>query len=269
MKYKIGSFRRWTGLTEGALRYYEDLGLIRPFRDFGNDYRYYDESNFLQLLQVKQLSSFDIQLGDLPCDDRSVPIEDMGLVLARRRAALEMEIKELYDKLARIKLHESFFRKGYPDPAEIQKANIRGIYRLFISDPAVAEHPAAEEIARNWISRMPFAHATLRIPLRDLQGLSDSPYTVQVGIGMLERYFTESGDTFREPMQYSAPNTSVSGTIAVGDLGEITRKDLEPILGYIQEHNLLLCDDMFGWIVYIARSGEETKYYLSLRVAVA
>ncbi|PKL23237.1 MAG: hypothetical protein CVV47_16205 [Spirochaetae bacterium HGW-Spirochaetae-3] len=269
MKYKIGSFRRWTGLTEGALRYYEELGLIRPFRDLGNDYRYYDELNFLQLLQVKQLSSFDIQLGDLPCDERAVSIEDMRMVLARRQAALEAEINELYDRLARIKLHESFFGQSYPDVAGIQKANIRGIYRLFISDPAVAEHPASEEIARSWISRMPYAHATLRIPLQDLLSQSDGPYPVQVGIGMLERYFSESGDTFREPMQYSAPNTSVSGTISVGDLRRITREDLEPILGYIQENNLLPCDDMFGWIVYIARSGAETKYHLSLRVAVA
>lgn len=269
MKYKIGSFRRWTGLGEGALRYYEDLGLISPYRDVGNDYRYYDERNFLQLVQVRQLSGFDIQLGELPRVDTTVPIEDMRAILSRRRAALESEIDALYDRLARIKLHETYFGQAYPDVSGIQKGNIRGIYRLFISDPAVANHPETAGIVRNWLSRMPYAHATLRIPLNELRERVDGPYSAQVGIGLLERYFNDIGDTFREPMQYSAPNTSVSGTILVDDPRAIRRADLEPMLAYIDERSLVPCDDMFGWIVYISGAGDEAKYYISLRVAVA
>lgn len=269
MKYRIGPFRRWTGLNEGALRYYEELGLIRPHRDAANDYRYYDESDFLQLVQIKQLSAFDIQLADLPREERGVPIEDMRLVLARRREALEEQIKDLYDRLARIRVHESFFGTDYADPAGVQKANIRGIYRLFVSDPAVADHPEAEGIAKNWLSRMPYAHATLRIPLDELLVDGGGPYGVQVGIGLLERYFLEMGDRFREPMQYSAPNTSVCGTACLDDLERVTRKDLAPMLDYIRDANLLPCGDMFGWIVYIDRAGDGAKYYVSLRIAVA
>jgi DNA-binding transcriptional MerR regulator len=40
MNYKIGPFRRLTGLTEGTLRYYEKLGLLKPSRNGDNDYRY-------------------------------------------------------------------------------------------------------------------------------------------------------------------------------------------------------------------------------------
>ncbi len=269
MKHKIGSFRRWTGLGEGALRYYEDMGLIRPFRDAGNDYRYYDERSFLQLVQVRQLSGFDIQLGELPRNDSVVTIEGMHSILARRRKALESEIDELYDRLARIKLHETFFGQAYPDVSGIQKSNIRGIYRLFISDPEVADHPETAGIVSNWISRMPYAHATLRVPLSALLERGDGPYSAQVGIGMLERYFNDIGDTFREPMQYTAPNTSVSGNILVDDPYGIRRSDLEPMLAYMDERSLVPCDDMFGWIVYISSAGEEAKYYISLRVAVA
>ncbi|MBU0926338.1 MAG: MerR family transcriptional regulator [Spirochaetes bacterium] len=269
MKCKIGLFKSWTGVSEGTLRYYEKLGLIQPYRDAYNEYRTYDEVDFLQLIQIKQLSSFDIQLKDLPCEGRAVSIDEMRGMLARRRENLEEEINRLYDQLARIKLHESFFGQEYGGETEIQKANIRGIYRLFISDPAVYRHPAASEISKRWLSNMPYAHATLRIPLKELRSPEGPPYPVSLGIGMLERYFVEARDTFRAPMQYSAPHTCVSGNIVVEDLNRITRKDLEPFFKYFEANSLIPCDDMYGWIVFFARCSEGSRYYISLRVAVA
>ena len=269
MLEKIGTFRAWTGVSEATLRFYERLGLIAPSRDTENDYRYYNEIDFIRLIQIKQLSCFDIPLSELPSERKNVSIDGMCGVLVERRKALEAEIDQLYERLGRMKLHEQFFLESRVEAPEIRKANIRGIYRLFVSDPAVAGHPDAEAIAQRWLSRMPFAHATLRIPLSEIVSEQDEAYSVQVGIGMLERYFVESGETYRVPMQYSPPNTCIYGTISVHELDTIRRSDLEPFLGYMAEHSLVPQDDMFGWIVYIGREGGTSRYYLSLRIAVA
>jgi hypothetical protein len=179
-------------------------------------------------VQAKQFNNFDIPLAELPREGRSVSLESMREVFARQRLALESDIRELYDKLARIKLHEEFFNKVRPGTPEIEQVNIRGIYRLFLSDPAVARHPDTPEIAKRWLSYMPYAHATLRIPLARLESADDGPYEVQVGIGMLERYFAEHKEAFREPMQYSPPNACIQGMAVIEDLRSITRPDLDP-----------------------------------------
>lgn len=50
MNNKIGLFKRWTGVSEGTLRYYEKMGLIQPHRDASNEYRAYNEIDFLRLV---------------------------------------------------------------------------------------------------------------------------------------------------------------------------------------------------------------------------
>jgi len=53
VEFRIGAFKKLTGLSEGTLRYYEKLGLIAPGRDEGNDYRRYGGEDFLTLVQIK------------------------------------------------------------------------------------------------------------------------------------------------------------------------------------------------------------------------
>lgn len=269
MKYRIGTFKRLTGLSEATLRFYDRLGLLCPARDEANDYRSYDELDLLQLVQVMQYSSFDIPLAELPGEGRSVPAASMLAVLAERRRSIETTISSLYEKLARLKLHETSFERIQEGKPTIAQANIGGIYRLFLSDPAVAEHPAAERIAARWLSYMPYTHATVRIPLAELQSPGEGPYRSFAGIGMLERYFNERGEKFGEPMQYSPPNTCVHGLVAARNLSSISRQDLAPFFEYLAAHSLIPVGDMFGWVVYIERAGAECRYYLSLRIAVA
>lgn len=269
VRYRIGTFKTLTGLSEATLRFYDRQGLLCPARDRGNDYRSYDEYDLLQLVQVMQYSSFDIPLAELPGEERSVTAATMRDVLAARRKNIEATISELYDKLGRIKLHEASFERIAEGRPGIAQANIGGIYRLFLSDPEVARHPSAEGIAARWLSYMPYTHATVRIPLAELRSSGVGPYRSYAGIGMLERYFIERGESFREPMQYSPPNTCIHGVVAVEDLGSISRADLAPFFDHLAAKSLIPVDDMFGWVVYIERDGRRRRYYLSLRIAVA
>jgi len=269
VKYRIGSFKRLTGFSEATLRYYERLGLLSPSRDDGNDYRSYDEEDLLQLVQVSQYSGFDIPLAELPGEGRERSAEAMRALLGERRRSIEASIADLYERLARIRLHEASFARLAEEGGAISQANIGGIYRLFLSDPLVASNPAAEKIAARWLSYKPFTHATMRIPLAELRARKEGPYGVELGLGMLERYFLEKGETLREPILYEPPNTCLQGMLAAESLGAISRADLEPFFERLAAGSLIPVGDLFGWIVYIAREGGRRRYYLSLRMAVA
>jgi DNA-binding transcriptional MerR regulator len=76
---KIGEVARKTGVAVGALRYYENLGLIASQRG-DNGYRYYDPVTIQQVQFIKKAQALGFSLedireiltvyhhGDLPCE---------------------------------------------------------------------------------------------------------------------------------------------------------------------------------------------------------
>lgn len=54
-----------TGLSKKSIRYYEEVGLIKPKRVGTNDYRTYTESDIIVLQKIKFLRELDISINDL------------------------------------------------------------------------------------------------------------------------------------------------------------------------------------------------------------
>ena len=57
MQYKIGKIAKIMGVTPEAIRHYERLGLIVPFKDPETNYRYYTSEQIDQLLDQRCFSS--------------------------------------------------------------------------------------------------------------------------------------------------------------------------------------------------------------------
>jgi len=59
----IGRFAQLTGLTIKALRLYDSLGLLQPYRvDADSGYRYYHITQLTQARRIRLLRSIDISL---------------------------------------------------------------------------------------------------------------------------------------------------------------------------------------------------------------
>ena len=56
MQYKIGKIAKIMGVTPEAIRHYERLGLIVPFKDPETNYRYYTSEQIDQLLYIQRFS---------------------------------------------------------------------------------------------------------------------------------------------------------------------------------------------------------------------
>lgn len=54
-----------TGLSKKSIRYYEDVGLIKPTRTSSNDYRNYTETDINTLKKIKFLRELDVSISDL------------------------------------------------------------------------------------------------------------------------------------------------------------------------------------------------------------
>lgn len=98
-RLKIGEVSKQTGVAVGALRYYEDLGLLKSQRG-ENSYRYYLPEAVRQVQFIKKAQSLGFSLddisevlnihqqGDMPCDL-------VQSVLQEKIEKLEAQIREM------------------------------------------------------------------------------------------------------------------------------------------------------------------------------
>ena len=99
----IGSFSRACGLTVGALRHYDELGLLRPIRvDSRTGYRYYRAEQVMPARVIARLRSLDVQLDEIRsalADPRQVSVRER---LRAHRAALEARTWQLQRTMHRL-----------------------------------------------------------------------------------------------------------------------------------------------------------------------
>lgn len=63
--WRIGEVAERTGLTRRTLRHYDELGLLVPSSRSWGDYRLYDESDLLRLLQIQNLKALGLSLTEI------------------------------------------------------------------------------------------------------------------------------------------------------------------------------------------------------------
>ncbi|WP_066907120.1 MerR family transcriptional regulator [Millisia brevis] len=84
----IGAFARLCGLTAGALRLYDDVGLLRPARvDPSSGYRYYSLDQADTARTIRRLREIDLALGGIG-DYLDAPPTDRRRLLDRHTAGL-------------------------------------------------------------------------------------------------------------------------------------------------------------------------------------
>src|SRR6478735_3183129 len=94
--FRIGEFSRIARVSMRLLRYYEELGLLRPVRtDPGNGYRYYSAAQLPQLNRILVLRDLGFSLDQIArALQDGVSAEELRGMLLVRRADIERTLAE-------------------------------------------------------------------------------------------------------------------------------------------------------------------------------
>lgn len=92
--YKIGEISKIYGIGRDSLMYYEDIGILKPFRD-KNGYRMYKLSDIWRLNLIKELRSLNFPMKKIKeyLDDRN--IESTKEILNKEIILIDENIEEL------------------------------------------------------------------------------------------------------------------------------------------------------------------------------
>lgn len=97
MTHSISDVARSTGLTERTLRYYEELGLLRPARDTAGR-RTYDDTDVDRLYRIRLLRELGTPVADIDPD-----ASDVIEVTDRHLAAIDAQIATLTRQRERVR----------------------------------------------------------------------------------------------------------------------------------------------------------------------
>src|SRR4030043_1885422 len=95
-RYVISIAARIVGIESYTLRYYESIGLVRPYRSKGN-IRYYSEADIERLRHVKTL------MGDMGINLAGV---EVVIRMAEKMAEMQHQIKEMETQIQQLKQEE-------------------------------------------------------------------------------------------------------------------------------------------------------------------
>ena len=104
--YSIGEFSKIGSVSTKTLRYYDEIGLLRPaYVDEENHYRYYAEEQVEQILFITELKTYDLRLEQIKAIMES---KDSALL----KHFLEMRMEQLNSQIAEsLRLRQCIERK--------------------------------------------------------------------------------------------------------------------------------------------------------------
>ena len=103
--FKIGEFSALTRVSVKTLRYYDELGLLRPIRiDPESGYRFYSASQLTRLHRILALKDLGFPLGRIaPALDQGVSADALRGMLMLRQVEQEERLRQEGERLARLK----------------------------------------------------------------------------------------------------------------------------------------------------------------------
>ena len=102
--FGIGTFARLGGVSVRTLRYYDEIGLLRPvWIDPSSGYRWYDAAQLHRLHRVVALRDLGVRLVDIDrMLDQDLSIEELRGILPLRRAESRDRLAAEAERLARV-----------------------------------------------------------------------------------------------------------------------------------------------------------------------
>lgn len=109
--YRIGMFSQIGRVTIKTLRFYDEIGLLRPaFTDPDTGYRYYTTAQIERLHQIVALKQIGFAIAEIAAILDGRREEDM---LQQRRLEIENQLADSQERLSRINHYISLQKEGY------------------------------------------------------------------------------------------------------------------------------------------------------------
>ncbi|SHH98327.1 DNA-binding transcriptional regulator, MerR family [Sporobacter termitidis DSM 10068] len=225
-----------TGVSVSALRFYDQMGLIKPsYVDEETGFRYYGYEHFWQIEIIKMCRDMKLPLKDLKGVLESQDDQRFVDFLEEQRKSVKAELRRLKEVVADI----GWMERQWTEKARIQKGDL--IYQKHIPERAVVPAFWEED----------FTNDSLHLKLQQLtENELKHLKSIKRHYGYyldLDKFLNSEIDTLAEYLELESYRNTDAGTIEILPAGDyaccITKifsrdMDLQPFLDYLNKNDL-------------------------------
>jgi len=235
-QFSIGEIHKITGVSVSALRFYDELGLIKPsYVDENNGFRYYGYEHFWQIEIIKMCRDLMLPLKNLKEVLESQDDNEFVKFLEEQRKSTKAELKRLKEVVADI----AWMERQWQDKALLQKGPL--LYQKFIPERPV--------IPVWWEAGFSNDALHLKLQMQTEHELSQTQ-SIRRHYGYFldcDKFFNGEIYTqaeYLELEQYSSQDSNSIEILPAGDYACYITKifssemDLEPFYAYLKKNNI-------------------------------
>ena len=113
-RWRIGQVSARTGLTARTLRYYEELGLLRPSERLVSGHRVYANDDLQRLYRISLLRQLGLPLSDI-ARELTEPSDELSDTITRHVGQVDQRLAALGSPSRAHDHHSGFPRQWQPD----------------------------------------------------------------------------------------------------------------------------------------------------------
>jgi DNA-binding transcriptional MerR regulator len=270
MRYTIHEMATLLGVTPHTLRYYEKMGVIQPWTDEENGYRYYSVLDTRRFNLCRSLRAADFSLEDC----KALLGSPTG---AERNALLQKQIETLRRKeqmagLA-IRYLEELKRDCVRLEDQVEKFSVRrgkDAWRLeFSQNERPVKDSALEREKQQWLDCMPAARWVSRIPHETMEAFGRGEVKYTYGLMIAEEDARALGLQMTENVEFVPGGDYLSTVWKQTGRGPFDWESLRAPREWMQKQGIRFYGDAYSYILasQVNAQGEPENYhYLGIRI---
>lgn len=250
--YMIGEIAERLGVTKEAIRYYERLDIVRPERDYLNNYRYYDGDALTELQKIRAYRHMGFSLRQANALVKESDPDKLLSRMRKMRGKLRKSIESLNASVERIDNEVRVFLEIYDSDPQL----VTSPHLLWL--PLKGDSPLQDEAA--WANQMP----TVRLSPR---------FSIGEATVKFERGFCvtkEEADALGLPISASVRSfpscAAIRYVINHGlFLDDSLDRDLfRPVMEFAEKRGLVVRDDFLGRGIVALGCDKRRTFYVEV-----
>lgn len=244
MKYKSGDVEKILGISVETLRFFENIGLVKPYRDPVNNYRYYNSLDLNKIVAYKFYRGYEFTLD-----------ESLDILVYKNEEVLDKLNEKIIDIREKCLYYENLLKrlldlkKSFEDVENTYVFKIEDSPELLLYYNQTNDEFETEDIfletTRKYLEFLPFVYLAVHISEKDGQLEDDVHYGYAVNT-----IFTHVVDSLKNTMGKIYPSKKcINAFVKVENNSHLGLDSLEPIFEFMEKEDLVLDGDVVGWIL--------------------
>lgn len=242
--YRSGDVEKILGISVETLRFFENIGLIKPKRDPVNNYRYYSSIDLNKIVAYKFYRGFEFTLD-----------ETLDILVYGNKEVLDklnekyMDIKEKCEYYQNLLTRLLDLKKSFEEEQDFYDFKIEDSPEMLLYYNQINDKFETDEIflenTRKYLEFLPFVYLAVHIPFEDGKLKDDVHYGYAVNTK-----FNKAVENLKHSIGRIYPSRKCIHTfVKVENNAPLCLNSLEQVFKFMKENDFILDGDVVGWIL--------------------